>query len=76
MLINALHYLAHLTGTLSSAAPSWFPAPARVLTFPADAAKVSAALVSPGVANGWWPRKCAATPAATPAAIDEPLISA
>ena len=77
-----VYALAHLGGTLSSDASDGlsganpFPAGFAIRTFPADAARFNAALVSLGAASGWRPRKCAAAPAATPAAIEDPLISA
>jgi hypothetical protein len=77
-----VYALAHVGGTLSSdasASVSANPFPASrfaIRTFPSDAARFNAALVSLGAASGWRPRKCAAAPAATPAAIEDPLISA
>ena len=75
-----VYALAHLGGTLSSDASASgvinpFPAGFAIRTFPSDAARFNAALVSLGAASGWRPRKCAAAPAATPAAIvDDRLI--
>ena len=76
-----VYALAHLGGTLSSdaSASGANPFPASrfaIRTVPSDAARFNAALVSLGAASGWRPRKCAAAPAATPAAIEDPLISA
>ena len=76
-----VYALGHLGGTLSSDASASgvinpFPAGFAIRTFPSDAARFKAALVSLGAASGWRPRKCAAAPAATPAAIEDPLISA
>ena len=55
------HALAHLGGTLSSDASASganpFPAGFAIRTFPSDAARFNAALVSLGAASGWRPRK-------------------